>query len=69
MSNSPDYQAVLWSGADLTFESTPVAAANELEAEQKAEDWTRSAKLIPENAWLTVSTKGHGLRNFRPEDL
>jgi hypothetical protein len=66
MSVHMEYHAVLLKGdGATTYESTEFLAADNLEAIEKAKNWTTGFKPIAEDAWLQITLHGVGIRSLR----
>jgi hypothetical protein len=66
MSVHVKYQALLLKGdGEATYETTEFLAADNLEAIEKAKNWTSGFKPIAEDAWLQITLYGVGIRSLR----
>ena len=70
MNSRMQYQVALVKGGSAEiYESTAVMAASNLEAVEKARNWTSSFERIADDAWLQINLNGIGIRSLRPGDF
>lgn len=60
-----EYQVALTAGPMMTYQSATIVATDNIEAEQKARQWTNSVDF-PANAWLVINLKGFGVCTLPP---
>ena len=61
--------ALVKDGGATTYGSTEFMAANNLEAIEKAKDWTATFTPVAGDTWLQINLNGIGIRRLRPGEF